>query len=80
MMHQRHGYTQLEWLGQHAGQLCHPSLHLAGLLWEKWDKIAVNLREQASFSHTDFSPRHMSEPAGCFHVMLGITVEKTVRH
>lgn len=51
-----------------------------GLLWEKWDKIAINLREQASFSHTGSSPLHMSEPAGCFHVMLGITVEKTVRH
>lgn len=51
-----------------------------GLLWEKWDKIAINLREQASFSHTGSSPLHMSEPAGCFHVMLGIMVEKTVRH
>lgn len=70
----------LEWLGQHKGQHCHPSLLLVGLLWEKWDKIAINLREQASFSHAGSSPLRMSEAAGCFRVVFGFTVEKTVRH
>lgn len=62
------------------GQHCHPSRHLVGLLGEKWHKTAINLREQASFSHTGSSPFHISEPAGRFHVIFGITVEKTVRH
>lgn len=79
MVHQG-GHAQLEWLGQHTGKHCHPSRHMAGLWWEKWDKIAINPREQASFSHPGSSPLRVPEPAGCFHVMSDIKVEKTVEY